>query len=100
MKYYIFQGHAPWKIYLGVPRVWTSRRRAQTLRERTALTKTGKMQSIFPERVSANGVPENPWIFGESYSYKSENPLDKASLISSSSIEESESCRGTAADLL
>jgi hypothetical protein len=50
-------------------------------RERTNITKTGKMQSIFPERVSANGVPENPWIFGESYSYKSENPLAKAALI-------------------
>ena len=37
-------------------------------RERTNITKTGKMQSIFPERVSAYGVPENPGIFGESVS--------------------------------
>ena len=43
-------------------------KRAQGWRERTNITKTGKMQSIFPERVSAYGVPENPWIFGESVS--------------------------------
>ena len=42
---YIFRGHAPRKIYLGVPRVWTSRRRAQTLRERTALTKPRRADS-------------------------------------------------------
>jgi len=35
-----------------------AKRRARILRERTALIKTGKMQSIFPERVSANGVPK------------------------------------------
>ena len=35
-------------------------------RERTNITKTGKMQSIFPERVSANGVPKKcTAFFGE-----------------------------------
>ena len=42
-------------------------------RERTNITKTGKMQSIFPERVSANGVPKKreAFFWGENQYIKS-----------------------------
>ena len=58
-----------------------------------------KCKAFFPSASAQMGSPKILGFLG-GYSYRSENPLDKASLISSSSIEESESCRGTAADLL
>ena len=63
LNFYKNPRHARGFLYLGCSQPWTSRRRAQGWRERTNITKTGKMQSIFPERVSAYGVPENACHF-------------------------------------